>query len=296
MRVAFLGLGIMGSRMAARLAWEGFELTVWNRTAARAEELGASYPGVEVAASPQAAATDVDLVISMVVDGPQVESVLLGPGGAAESASQGTLFVDCSTIGPKAAVAIGARLEERGLRFLDAPVTGSSPKAADGTLTIMVGGERDDFERALPALEAMGRLVVHTGPTGHGQLVKVINNAVAATNTTVLGQALLVASRAGADLDAVVKVMGAGSGNSAMLELKAGPMRAHDYSTLFKLDHMLKDVRLCLEAADDAGAQFGFAALTERVLAAASELGYGDADFVALIEQLERASGSSLRA
>ena len=139
------------------------------------------------------------------------------------------------------------------MSFMDAPVTGSSPKAEDGTLTIMAGGEQRDFERARPLFEAMGELVVHVGPVGQGQLVKVINNAVAAANTAVAAEALLAGKRAGADLDALVKVIGAGSGASAMLELKPGPMRSHDYTTLFKLEHMLKDLRLCLEEAEAAG-------------------------------------------
>jgi len=289
MTVAFLGLGIMGSRMAANLAGKGFELTVWNRTAATAEAFAAEHDGVAVAASPQAAATGANLVFSMVVDGPQVEAVLLGQDGAAAGADTGTLFVDCSTIGVLAAQHLAAQLEQIGMRFLDAPVTGSSPRAQDGTLTFMVGGSDEDFERARPALEAMGSLIVHAGPVGHGQLIKVINNAVAAINAATVGQALLVGSAAGADLDALVKVMSAGSGGSAMLDLKAEPMRRHDYSTLFKLDHMLKDVRLCLEAAkEEAGVPFPAAAEVERVLREASDLGYGDQDFAALIEALEQ--------
>ena len=130
---------------------------------------------------------------------------------------------------------------------MDAPVTGSSPKAEDGTLTIMAGGSPAAFERARPLFEAMGELIVHVGEVGQGQLVKVINNAVAAANTAVVAEALLAGKLAGADLDALVTVMRAGSGASAMLELKAGPMRAHDWSTLFKLEHMLKDLRLCLK-------------------------------------------------
>jgi 3-hydroxyisobutyrate dehydrogenase-like beta-hydroxyacid dehydrogenase len=292
--VAFLGLGIMGSRMAANLARRGFELTVWNRTAGRAEEFASRHPATEVAASPQAAATTCEVVISMVVDAAQVEAVLLGPEGAAQGAPQGALLVDCSTIGVAAAQAIGARLRERDLRFLDAPVTGSSPKAQDGTLTIMVGGPEGDFERARPVFDAMGSVIVRAGPVGHGQLVKVINNAVAATNASVLGQALLVASAAGADLDALTQVMGAGSGGSAMLDLKAGPMRRHDYATLFKLDHMLKDVRLCLQAAQAAGIAFPAAQETAEILADASARGFGEADFAALVEALESAAGRRL--
>jgi 3-hydroxyisobutyrate dehydrogenase-like beta-hydroxyacid dehydrogenase len=294
MRVAFLGLGIMGSRMAANLARAGFELTVWNRTESVAGEFCAEHEGARQVSSPAQAALEAEIVITMVVDGPQVEQVLLGDDGAATSARPGTLCVDCSTIGPTAARAIGERLGERGLELLDAPVTGSAPRAQDGTLTIMAGGSAEAFERARPALEAMGKLIVHAGPLGHGQMVKVINNAVAATNTAVVGQALLVAARAGVDLDAVVKVMGAGSGGSTMLELKAGPMREHDFTPLFKLEHMLKDVRLCLEEGQAAGAPFGFAALTREVLSAAMGRGLGDQDFAALIDVLEGEAGFRL--
>jgi 3-hydroxyisobutyrate dehydrogenase-like beta-hydroxyacid dehydrogenase len=294
MRVAFLGLGIMGSRMAANLAAKGFELIVWNRTAATAQAFAAEHPGVKVAATPREAGATAELVITMVVDGPQVEAVLLGEYGAARAAAPGTVFADCSTIGPVAAQALGAALGERGFTLLDAPVTGSSPKAQDGTLTIMVGGETDAFEWARPAFEAIGALIVHAGPLGHGQLVKVINNAVAAINASAVGQALLVGARAGVDLDALVAVMGAGSGASAMLSLKSGPMREHDYATLFKLDHMLKDVRLCLDAAKAAGVPFPFAEQTAAALADASALGYGEADFAALIEALERAASTRL--
>jgi 3-hydroxyisobutyrate dehydrogenase-like beta-hydroxyacid dehydrogenase len=293
-RVAFLGLGIMGSRMAAVLAREGFDLTVWNRTATRAEEFVAANERATVAATPAEAAAGAEIVVTMVVDGPQVEQVLLGPDGAADGATEGTLFVDCSTIGPSFTRAIGDALAARNLSLVDAPVTGSSPRAADGTLTIMAGGADGDFERARPVLEAMGKLVVHAGPLGHGQMVKLVNNAVAATNAAVLGQALVVGARAGVDLDALVAVMGAGSGGSAMLDLKAGPMREHDYATLFKLEHMLKDVRLCLEEGQAAGAPFPFAALTREILSAAMGRGLGEADFAALIEVLEAAADARL--
>lgn len=294
MRVAFLGLGIMGSRMAANLARAGFELTVWNRTAATAERFCTEHDGVERAATPAEAAGSAEIVITMVVDGPQVESVLFGEDGAATAAREGTLCVDCSTIGPAYTRAIGEALALRGIRFADAPVTGSSPRAEDGTLTIMVGGPGEDFERARPVLEAMGKLIVHAGPLGHGQIVKLINNAVAATNAAVVGEALLVAARSGVDLDALTAVMAAGSGGSAMLDLKAGPMREHDYTTLFKLEHMLKDVRLCLEQGQDAGAPFQFAAITREILSAGMGRGLGDADFAALIEVLEAAAGTRL--
>ena len=283
----------MGSRQAANLARAGFELTVWNRTTATAEEFCRDH-GATLARTPAEAADNADFVVTMVVDGPQVAEVLLGDDGAATTAAAGTLFIDCSTIGPAATLEIGARLAERGLKLLDAPVTGSSPKAEDGTLTIMVGGDAEDFARARPLFDAMGELIVHAGPLGQGQMVKLLNNAVAASNAAVLGQALVVGARAGVDLDALVRVMGAGAGGSAMLDLKAGPMRTHDYSTLFKLEHMLKDVRLCLEEGQALGVPFPSAAYTREVLTAAMGLGHADDDFAALIEPLENAAGTRL--
>ncbi|MGH2857250.1 MAG: NAD(P)-dependent oxidoreductase [Solirubrobacteraceae bacterium] len=292
-RVAFLGLGIMGSRQAANLVRAGFELTVWNRTRATAERFCAEHRAT-LADTPAQAAAEAELVITMVVDGPQVESILLGDDGAATAATAGTLFIDCSTIGPSATHEIAAALADRGMGMVDAPVTGSSPKAEDGTLTIMVGGSDADYERARPALEAMGQLIVHAGPLGHGQMVKLINNAVAASNASVLAQALVVGARAGVDLDALVAVMGAGAGGSTMLDLKAAPMRNRDYTTLFKLEHMLKDVRLCLEEGQALGVPFPAAAQTRELLTAAMGLGHADDDFAALAEPVQNAAGTRL--
>jgi 3-hydroxyisobutyrate dehydrogenase-like beta-hydroxyacid dehydrogenase len=285
-RVGFVGLGIMGSRMAANLARAGYELTVFNRTRATADAWVAEHGGT-VADAPAAVGAASDIVISMVVDGDQVREVLLGEDGVAQGAAPGALCVDMSTIAPAQTRAIGAELAERGVRILDAPVTGSSPKAQDGTLTIMAGGAAADFARAEPLLRVMGELVVHVGPLGQGEMVKLINNAVAAANATTVGEALIVGERTGVDLDALVEVMAKGSGGSAMLDLKAGPMREHDYTTLFKLEHMLKDVRLCLEEGQAAAVPFAAAARARDVLVAALARGHADDDFAALIEALE---------
>jgi 3-hydroxyisobutyrate dehydrogenase-like beta-hydroxyacid dehydrogenase len=293
MNVGFIGLGIMGSRMAANLRRAGHDLVVFNRTRSTADAWAQGH-GAAVAGTPAEAAAEAEVVITMVVDGPQVEAVLLGEDGVVHGARAGLLCVDMSTISPTDTRRIGAALTERGIHFMDAPVTGSSPKAEDGTLTIMAGGEAEDFERARPLFETMGALIVHVGPLGNGEMLKLINNAVAAVNAATVGEALLVAHRTGVDLDALEQVMGAGSGGSAMLELKAGPMRRHDYTTLFKLEHMLKDVRLCLEAGQAAGAPFTFAAQTREILTAASGRGLGDADFAALIEVLEGTAGTRL--
>ena len=296
-RVAFLGLGIMGSRMAANLAGAGFELTVWNRTASTAEDFAAANAGVTVAETPAQAAANADIVFTMVVDGDQVRQVLLGDDGAATEADRPahpTLFVDCSTIGPAATTEIGDALDERGHSLVDAPVTGSSPKAQDGTLTFMVGATEDEFARLQPALDAMGELIVHGGPRGHGQMIKLLNNAMAAANAAIVGEALVVGSRAGLDLDALVTVVGSGAGGSTMLDLKAGPMRNHDYTTLFKLEHMLKDVRLCLEEGQRLGVPFPSAAYAREILNAGIGMGHANDDFAAMIEPLEGAAGERL--
>jgi 3-hydroxyisobutyrate dehydrogenase-like beta-hydroxyacid dehydrogenase len=280
MRLGWIGLGIMGSRQAANLRRAGHELTVWNRTTSTAEAWAQEH-GATVAASPAEVAQAADVVFSMVVDGPQVQEVLV------PAAREGVLFVDMTTIGPEWTRRVGEQLAERGARLVDAPVTGSSPRAQDGTLTIMVGGEEPDVERVRPLLEIMGELIVYAGPLGSGQAVKLINNAVAAANAATLAQALLVGSAQGLDLDALVDVMAAGSGASTMLTLKAAPMRTHDYTTLFKTEHMLKDVRLCLEEARLANMAFPAAEAASDALAAAVARGHGSADFAALLEAYE---------
>jgi 3-hydroxyisobutyrate dehydrogenase-like beta-hydroxyacid dehydrogenase len=292
-RLGFVGLGIMGSRMAANLARAGHELTVFNRTRATAEAWVAEHGGT-VADSPADVGAASDVVISMVVDGDQVREVLLGERGVARGAAAATLCVDMSTIAPAQTRAIANELQEREIELMDAPVSGSSPKAQDGTLTIMAGGRAEDFERARPLLQVIGDLVVHVGPLGHGETIKLINNSVAAANAATVAEALLVAQATGVDLDALVKVMGKGSGGSAMLDLKAGPMRAHDYTTLFKLEHMLKDVSLCLEQAQTVNVPFPAAARACDILVAAMAHGHADDDFAALLDALEAFANTRL--
>ena len=288
-KVAFLGLGIMGRPMAENLRAAGFEVVAWNRTRAKAEQFGAAggvsasqSPRAVVADTPAEAAAAAGVAISMVPDVPEVEEVLLGPGGAVDGLPEGGLCIDMSTIAPTASRSIAGRLAERGVDFLDAPVTGSRPKAEDGTLTIMVGGEPDHFERARPLFEAMGSLVLHVGPTGHGEMAKLINNTVAAINAAALGEGLVLARESGLDLDALRRVMGSGSGASAMLELKAGPMLDRDFEPLFKLEHMLKDVRHCLAEARALGVGLPLAEAAERLYAEAAAEGHGPLDFAAV--------------
>jgi 3-hydroxyisobutyrate dehydrogenase-like beta-hydroxyacid dehydrogenase len=284
--VGFLGLGIMGSRMAANVARAGFPLTVWTHTPGKAARWAAEH-GARAVATPAEVAGESDIVVSMVVDGEQVASVLLGEGGVIEAARPDLLAVDMSTIGPTHAQRIGARLRERGVAMLDAPVTGSSPRAEDGSLTIMAGGEPGDYARALPLLQVMGRLIMHVGKLGQGQMLKLINNALGAANAAALAEALLLADATGIDLDAFERIVGSGSGGSVQLQVKAEPMRTHDYTTLFKTEHMLKDVRLCLEEAQAAGVPFPTAAHARDLLTATMGRGHGEQDYAAIIEAAE---------
>jgi len=292
-RIGFLGLGIMGSRMAANVARAGFELHVWTHTAGKAARWAAEHGG-RAHDTPAEVARASDIVVSMVVDGDQVASVLLGEGGVIEAAREGLLCVDMSTIAPADTRRIAARLRERGVHTLDAPVTGSSPRAEDGTLTIMVGGDGADFARARALLDAMGALIVHVGPLGQGEALKLINNSLGAANATALAEALVLARSSGIDLDAFMEVVGAGSGASVQLALKTRAMREHDYTTLFKTEHMLKDVRLCLEEAQAHGVPFPAAAHARDVLAATQGRGLGEQDYAALIEAVEGFAGRRL--
>ncbi|MGC2374950.1 MAG: NAD(P)-dependent oxidoreductase [Solirubrobacteraceae bacterium] len=292
-RIGFLGLGIMGSRMAANVAQAGYELTVWTHTEGKARRW-ASEHAATAATTPAEVAAASEVVVSMVVDGAQVEGVLCGQDGVADGAREGLLCIDMSTIAPTDTRRIAARLEERGVRMVDAPVTGSSPRAEAGTLTIMVGGEPTDFERAKPLLESMGELIVHVGELGQGEMLKLINNSLGAANAAAVAEALLVADATGVDLDALVAVTQSGSGASAQMQMKAGPMREHDYATLFKTEHLLKDVRLCLEEAQAAGVPFPAAAHARDLLSATMGRGHGADDYAAVIEAAEGLAGRRL--
>ncbi len=289
-QVGFLGLGIMGRPMAANVARAGFSVLAWNRTTAKAQALAAEHEGVTVARTP-AAAAQAGIVISMVPDSPEVEQVLFGEDGAAGGLPEGGLVIDMSTIAPTASRSIGERLDELGVAFLDAPVTGSRPKAESATLTIMAGGPADAYERARPLLEAMGELVLHVGGQGHGSMIKLINNTLAAVNAAALAEGLVVARSAGLDPAKLLEVIAAGSGESAMRKLKAEPMLAGDFKPLFKLEHMRKDVDHYLTEAERVGFVAEVAAKAQEAYLAAERQGHGEEDFAAVIEPLATKSG-----
>src|SRR5215213_5655753 len=288
--VGFVGLGIMGSRQAANLAKAGYELTVFNRTRERAEAWVQEHGGA-VAGSPREVAERSDVVITMVVDGAQVEAMILGEDGALAGACDGTLFVDMSTIAPATARSLAERLQAEGHAFVDAPVTGSSPKAEAGTLTIMCGGADADVARARPLFDVMGEKIVHAGEAGQGQAVKVLSQGVTAVNCATLAQAITVGRRIGVDLGALLEVMTGGSSDSTMRALKGQAMVDHDIPVLFKLEHMLKDVVLCLEESRGAGASFPFAALAGELYSAGVGRGLGQQDFAAVLEVVEGLGG-----
>ncbi len=283
--IGFLGLGIMGRPMAANLARAGFSVRAWNRTPSRAEELAEEHDNVTVAKS-AAEAAGAGIVISMLPDSPEVEAVLLGEDGAAEGLPESGLAIDMSTIAPTASRAIGERLGGRGIAFLDAPVTGSRPKAESGTLTIMAGGPDEAFERARPLFEAMGDLVLHVGAQGHGSMIKLINNTLAAVNAAALAEGLVVAQAASLDTAKLLEVLAAGSGESAMRELKAEPMLEGDFAPLFKLEHMRKDVNHFLTEARRLGALPSVAAKADEAYRDAEDAGLGGRDFAAVIEPI----------
>jgi 3-hydroxyisobutyrate dehydrogenase-like beta-hydroxyacid dehydrogenase len=285
-RIAFCGLGIMGGPMAANLARAGFELSVYTRTREKAERFAAEHGG-SAAATPRDAAEGASTVITMVPDAPEVEEVLLGEDGAVHGLAEGGLAIDMSTIAPTAARAIGERLEADGAAFLEAPVSGSRPKAEDGTLTIMVGGEDADFERARALFDAMGELIVHVGPRGHAQLAKLLTNTMGAIHAAALAESVLAVEAAGVDPDAFLKVAAGSAGNSTVLGLKGRPMFERDFTPLFKLEHMLKDVRHCLDEARALGVELRLGSMVEPLYAKAAEEGHGEEDFAAVIRAIE---------
>jgi 3-hydroxyisobutyrate dehydrogenase-like beta-hydroxyacid dehydrogenase len=285
-RVAFFGLGIMGGPMAANLARAGFDLSVWNRTSEKAERF-ASEHRARAAASPAAAAEGADALVTILPDSPQVEAVLFGDSGAAAALERGALVIDMSTIAPSAARRIGERLAGEGLDFLEAPVSGSRPKAEDGTLTIMAGGKEEAFRRAIPLFEAMGELIVHVGPQGHAQMAKLLTNTMGAVHAAALAESVVAVRRAGIDPGAFLEVAAGSAGNSTVLGLKGRPMFEGNFEPLFKLEHMLKDVRHCLAEAEALGVDLRLGSLVEGLYARAAAEGHGEEDFAAVITAVE---------
>ena len=284
-RVAFAGLGIMGAPMAANLVRAGLEVAVYTRTREKAERFAAEHTGARAAATPAEAARDADAFVSIVPDAPQVEEILFGDNGAAEALPDGALVVEMSTIAPTSSRAIAERLAPR--PYVEAPVSGSKPKAEDGTLTIIAGGSQEDFGQAKPLFEILGERIVHVGPVGHGQMAKLLTNTMGAVNAAALAECVHTAKSVGLDPHAFLEVASGSAGASAMVTLKGEPMFEERFEpALFKLEHMLKDVRHCIAEARALGIELQLGALAEILYAKAADEGLGEKDFAAVYSAL----------
>ena len=279
-RVAFLGLGTMGAAMAANLARAGFLVTGWNRTPGRAPEL--ADLGITTAANPAAAAANADLIVLCVSDTPDVEAVLFGADGVVGGARAGSLIIDCSTIAPSGSWDFAARLKEHGLAMVDAPVSGGSEGARNATLTIFVGGDEADFERARPVLTAMGRTITHVGPIGAGQAVKAVNQVILAGAYVGVAEGIVLALKAGLDVEQVVEALGGGAAQSWVLANRSGRMIDNDYPLGFKVALHRKDLGIALELAKQLGAVLPVSALVAQFESGLIAGGHGDDDVSAV--------------
>ncbi|MEM8640349.1 MAG: NAD(P)-dependent oxidoreductase [Cyanobacteria bacterium P01_G01_bin.54] len=247
--LAFLGLGVMGGPMSANLARAGYTVNGWNRTSDRPGSQGAATAGVAIAPTLPAAVATAEVIFTCLGDVPDVEAVLLGSGGVAEFAPANALIVDTSTIGSTAAQTIATALAEKGLRFLDAPVSGGDVGAQNGTLTFMVGGSAEDFAACQPYFAAMGKNITHCGPAGSGQAVKMCNQILCAMNLVGICEAMLLAEAQGIDPQLIVDVCGTGAAGSWALS-NLGMKAAQDgFDPGFMVKHILKDLRLVKEIA-----------------------------------------------
>jgi 3-hydroxyisobutyrate dehydrogenase len=288
-RVGFIGLGTMGAAMAANLARAGFAVTAWNRTPDRAPELDGL--GVERAATPADVARAVDALVICVSDTPDVAAVLHGPDGVAAGARSGMLVIDCSTISPAATRGFATELAEHSVALVDAPVSGGSEGAQKATLTIFVGGDAADVERARPILAALGKTITHVGPIGSGQAVKAVNQVILAGTYLGVAEGIVLAMKAGLDVDQVVGALGGGAAQSWVLANRAGRMIANDYPLGFKVALHRKDLGIALELARELGADLPVSALAASLETELIAAGRADDDMSALARSIRGRSG-----
>lgn len=291
-RIGFIGLGIMGRPMARNLLKAGYPLVVWNRSRPGIEALVEA--GAVEADSPRAVAERSDVVITIVGDSPDVEQVALGERGIVEGAHAGLVHIDMSTISPAVVRDIAARYAEASIELLDAPVSGGEQGATEGTLAIMVGGEPEVFERCRPVLEALGRTLVYCGPSGSGQVVKLCNQVVVGLNNLAMGEALVLAAKAGVDPATMVEAVSAGAGASWVLQRLAPRILAGDFRPGFKITHQQKDLRLALELAGQSAVPLPGTALVHQLFAALEAEGLGDEGTQSLVKALEKLANTSL--
>ena len=288
-RVGFIGLGIMGQGMARNLMKAGFALTVWNRTASKAEPFAAE--GAKVAETPANLAGQCDVIVICVSDTPDVEAVLLGENGVIDGVQAGSLVIDCSTISPIRTQEFAALLAGKGVDMLDAPVSGGSEGAAKGTRSIMVGGDASQFERAQPYLQAMGKSITHVGGNGAGQMVKLVNQILVVNGMLALGEAFLFAQAGGLDLEKTLRAVEGGAAGSWALSYRGPQIIERDWRPGFMVDLQQKDLRLILEAADQLGVPVMGCSTTFHLYRMLQNRGLGGEGNHALIRALEFLSG-----
>jgi 3-hydroxyisobutyrate dehydrogenase len=294
-RIGFIGVGTMGLPMAVNLKKKGFTVTAYDKSLEAMTAAGAA--GLGSAATAAEAVTTADLVITMLPSSPHVETVYTGDGGIVAAARKGTLCVDMSTIDPAVSRRVAAAAQERGLRFIDAPVSGGVGRATDGTLAIMVGGSRDDVEEAQPALRAMGANVIHVGPIGSGEVAKLCNNLIAGVAAVAVSEAFRIAEGFGVDPRVVTEVISKSSGNTWLMEqmhpvpgLVARAASTSDYRPGFMTDLMCKDLGLAVDAARGLRIPLFVAPAAQQVYRLASSHGLGRKDFTSVYTFLKPSS------
>jgi 2-hydroxy-3-oxopropionate reductase len=284
-KVGFIGLGIMGKPMARNLMEAGYGLVVYNRSWGAVEELAGN--GAETAGSPKEVAEVCNTVITMLPDSPQVEEVVTGENGVLEGVTEGTLLVDMSTISPVATEKVAQKAREMGASMLDAPVSGGETGAEAGTLSIMVGGSQEDFERAKPLFDVMGKTIVHVGESGTGQVVKACNQIVVALTIEAVSEALVLGSKAGASPAKVIQVLSGGLAGNKVMEAKSENFLKHEFNPGFRLELHRKDLGIALAAGREYGVPLPVTAIVDQVLEALVAKGSGGEDHSAMLMFIE---------
>jgi len=291
--VGFVGLGIMGQAMVRNLLKAGFDVCIWNRTASRMEPL--IEAGAKGASGPSDLASKCDIIVTCVSDTPDVREGVLGENGVIHGAKPDALLIDMSTISPQATREMAAKLEEKGVHMLDAPVSGGSEGAVEGTLTIMIGGDVEQVERAMPYFKAMGKTITHVGGHGAGQMVKLVNQILVVVNMLAVGEALLFGQAGGLDLHKTLEAVSPGAAGSWMLSNRGPQVLERDWRPGFTIDLQQKDLRLALEAADQMGVPLMGTNMVFNLYRTLQRAGLGAEGNHALVKALERLSGIEIK-
>jgi 2-hydroxy-3-oxopropionate reductase len=291
--IGFVGLGIMGRPMARNLSKAGFSLVVHNRSQGAVDELVTA--GARAAGSSEEVARQAEVIILMLPNSPDVELVALGPRGLIGGVRAGQTVIDMSTISPIVSQKVGAALAEKGVRMLDAPVSGGEKGAIEGTLSIMVGGDAAVFEEMLPILQAMGKTITRLGPLGAGGFTKLANQIIVAINLTALAEALTLAAKAGLDIELTLKALGGGLAGSRCLDQKTPNYLAHEFKPGFKIDLHYKDLGLIMDAARALGVPLPTTAVVQELFGALRVRGGGGLDHSGIITLTEGLAGVEVR-